>query len=371
MALRANITGGVNGLLEADVVDGQDGYYKPRGLVTYQAPYFVETNRQTYATNETYGNQLAINGAVTGATDAIHDGTDTTIWTATNLSGTNFIFDSTTVAKTGTKSIDATNTVDSDVALFTRSAPATLATYSSLTGSIYLVDWSLSGSKIVNVSFRLGGVSISGSVDIGQYINVEVIGSWQNFVIPFSAFGITGATVDEMTVTTVDVGPGKAPSYYLDDMKLSAGAGTIYTVAPTTSDVLRVYGFSWTIVDALTIPLVNGTTTGLSYNKFGGLTALPNGILTRRIQFNVTGFSNSTKTHADIISGSNAELKAAWDDGTNTYLKFYTKFSAPVDLTPDGNDRYEFVVQDDLSGLISLTVRADAAVLTQPNGDTL
>jgi hypothetical protein len=60
-----------------------------------------------------------------------------------------------------------------------------------------------------------------------------------------------------------------------------------------------------------------------------------------------------------------------WDDGVNTYLKFYTKFSAPVDLSPAGGDRYEFVVQDDMSGLISLNIRADAALLTRPDGEPL
>ena len=70
-------------------------------------------------------------------------------------------------------------------------------------------------------------------------------------------------------------------------------------------------------------------------------------------------------------SATNAELKTVWDDGVNTYFKFYTKFASPIDLVPDGNDRYEFVVQDDLSGVVSLTVRADGSALTRPNGESL
>lgn len=371
MAIRANLTGGAGGLIEADVIDGTHRHYKPRGLVTYQMPYLYETNRQVFATNEDNGNNMAVNGAISGATDSIHNGTDTVVWTGTNLSGTNFIFDSTTVAHTGTKSISAVNTVNNNVALFTRSTPLTTTTYNSLTGSIYLDSWSTSGLKGVQLAFRLAGVVVSATIELDDYINTTSTGSWLNFVIPLSSFGITGGSVDELTVTTVDVGAGPPPDYYLDDLLFTEGAGVVYVIEPTGENVLRVYGVSWTLVTAGTVALANGTAIGISYNKFGTLSALTNGILTRRIQFNETKFTNSTTQNSDIISGSDAELKTIWDDGVNTYMKFYTKFASPVDLVPVGNDRYEFVVQDDLSSVVALTVRADASVLTRPDGESL
>ena len=371
MALRANITGGTGGLIEADVIDGANGHYKPRGLVTYQIPYLYEANQQVYATNEDNGNNMAVNGAITGASDSIHNGTDTIVWTGTNLTGANFIFNSTTVAHTGTKSVSAIDTVNNDVALFTRSAPLTVTTYNSLTGAIYLDSWSTSGLKGVQLTLRLAGAVVSNVVELADYINTDTVGSWLNFIIPLTAFGVAGSSVDELTVTTVDVGAGKAPDYYLDDLTFSAGGGIVYTIVPRSEDILRVHGISWTLVTAGTVALANGTATGVAYNKFGTLAALTNGILTRRIQYNVTRFTNSTTQNSDIISGSNAELKTVWDDGVNTYFKFYTKFASPVDLVPSGNDRYEFVVQDDLSGVVSLTVRADGASLTRPNGESL
>lgn len=371
MALRANITGGTGGLIEADVIDGTNGHYKPRGLVTYQLPYLDETNRQVFAVNEANGNDMAVNGSISGAVDGIHNGTDTVLWTASNLSGTNFVFDSTTQAASGTKSISAISTVNNDVALFTRSAPLTITTYNSLTGSIYLDSWSTSGLKGVRLNLRLAGVEVGVEVELADYINTDVTGSWLNFIIPLASFAVSGTSVDELIVTTVDVGAGPPPNYYLDDLTFTEGAGVVYTIAPNSEDILRVYGISWTVVTAGTVALANGTAAGVSYNKFGTLSELTNGILTRRIQFNITRFTNSTTKNSDIISGSNAETKEVWDDGVNTYMKFYTKFSAPVDLIPVGNDRYEFVVQDDLSSVVSLTVRADAASITRPSGETL
>lgn len=373
MAIKANIIGGASGLVEADVVDGREfeGHFKPKGLVTYNIPFFEEVNRQVYATNDTFGNKMAVDGSISGATDIVHNGTDTVVWTGSNISGTNFDFASTTVANGGTKSISAVDTVNNDTALFQRSAAISASTYVSLTGAIYISSWSTSGTKDVTIRIRLAGVDVSTPINLSDYINTESTDTWLNFIIPLNAFTVSSPTLDEITVTTVDLGAGPPPNYYLDDLTLTAGSGIVYTIRPTTEDVLRVYGISWTIIDAGTLALSNGTVRGLSYNKFGVASALSNGVLTRRVQFGITQFSNSTTQNSDIITGSDARLLESWDDGTNTYLKFYTKFASPVDLIPDGDDKYEFVVQDNLSGLISLTIRADAALLKRQNGDPL
>lgn len=369
MAIKSSIIGGVNGITEAQVFDGKsDEISKPRGLFVYQTAFETETNNQSFAVNDIHGSDMAVNGAISGATDGIHNGIDTALWTA---SGANFVFNSTTQAFTGTRSVDATSTVNNDQALFTRSTPVSLSTYSSITGAIYIDQWPTSGTKQVLIQLRLAGVVVSASVDIGNYINTSLSATWQRFVVPLTDLVVTSATVDEFTVTTVDIGAGQPMDYYLDDIALNAGSGLVYTVAPSNGNILRVYGISWTIVDNTTLALTNGTTVGLSYNKFGALSTLANGILVRRVQYNQTRFTNVVTNHSDIISGSNAKLEEAWDDGTNTFLKFYTKFAAPVDLSPKGGDRYEFVIQDDLSSLLRFQVRVDAATVTQPNGDSI
>lgn len=369
MSIKANLIGGANGNLEAEVLSGLSAEVpRPSGLYVYQSPYEIEVNRQAYAINDTTGNDMAVNGAVGGATDGIHDGTDSALWTGT---GADFTFNSTAQANTGTRSIDATASSNGDTALFTRASAVSVSTYASITGFIYIDSWATTGTKDVTLQFRLSGATVSSVVNLSDFIDVTAAGSWQAFIIPLTEFGISSATVDELVITTIDIGPGQPPNYYLDDLELTEGSGTIFTIEPPNGKVLRVYGFSWTIVDNTTIALTNGTTTGLSYNKFGSLTELTNGVLTRRIQYGDTRFSNVVTKHSDIISGSNARLLDSWDDGTNTLLKFYTRFAAPVDLSPNGNDRYEFVVQDDLSSLIEFNIRADAALVTRPDGETL
>lgn len=116
-------------------------------------------------------------------------------------------------------------------------------------------------------------------------------------------------------------------SSFDDDLQLQVATGSsgpqTYTVAPTADQILRVYGVSWTIVDAYIPATSAGSSLGLPYNKFGALTALTNGVLVRRIQDEGVLFTNVVHTHADIISGPGGRIEEMWDDGTNVYLKTY------------------------------------------------
>lgn len=371
MSLKTNIVGaGDNNY--AQVEDGfREGRYKPRGLVTYGLDYEFEVNAPRYAVNDTYGNRMNVNGTSSGGTDGIHDGIDSVLWTASALSGT-WVFNSTTQAFAGTHSIDATGTVDADQALFTRASPISPTSYNTVEGAIYIDSWSGSGTKDVTLQFRLAGAPVGSLVSLSGYINTTSTGSWQVFSIPISAFGFSGS-VDQLVVTTIDVGAGPPPNYYLDALKFqatSAGTGPqTFTIAPDYDELLRCYGISWTIVDNYTPATAVGGAIGLSYNKFGGLASLTNGVLTRRIQGNNILFANITSGHSDIITAANGQLTNFWYDGTNTYAKFYVRFGAPVDLNGRERDKFEFIVRDNLSSLVAFNVRVDGALVTRNNGE--
>lgn len=373
MSLKTNIVGAGNNQY-AHVEDGfREGRHKPRGLVTYGLNYEFEVNAPRYAVNDTYGNRMNVNGTSSGASDGIHDGIDSVLWTASALSGT-WVFNSTTQAFAGTNSIDATGTVDTDQALFTRASAIDPATYNTVEGAIYIDSWSSSGTKDVTLQFRLAGVPVGASINLSGYINTTSTGSWQAFSIPTAAFGFSG-NVDELVVTTVDIGAGPPPNYYLDALKFqatSAGTGPqTFTIEPDYDELLRCYGISWTIVDNYAPATAVGGALGLSYDKFGGLSALTNGVLTRRIQGQDVLFTNIAKGNSDIITAAGGELVEFWHDGTNTYTKFYVRFGAPVDLNGRERDKFEFIVRDNLSSLITFNVRVDAVLVTKNNGDVI
>ena len=362
MALKIEVTDG-NGGNRAEVVKDSDLVHPhPPGLMVYTHPYESQSNQVLIARNPDVGVEMNVDGSTGGTPDGVHNGTDSVYWTASNLSGNSFVFDSTAQANDGTKSIDATGTANNDEALFSRASALTFSGYSAFSGAIYIVSWPQNGTKEVRLRFRLAGTDLGGSVDLSDYIDINNTGAWQSFSIPLSAFALTGATLDQLVVTTVDIGAGAAPNYYLYTLQMeqAAGGGPVaFTLAPPLGEHVLVTGITIVLVDNFTVT----SNYDLSYNKFGGITGLTNGILVQRIQEEEVKFTGVFQDNLDLMQRSNAQIQALLSDGTNTLVRFHSEFPAPVELRSDTRDRYVFTVRDDLSGLISLQIRANGILI--------
>lgn len=356
-------------------VDGHPHKY-PAGVMTYTTPYRLERNRAISARDENGSSNMNVNGSVSGGTpDNIHDGTDSALWTGSNLTGSNFVFDSTTQAQAGTKSIDGSATVDNDAALFTRSSAIAHADYSALTGWIYITRWPGSGTKDVRIRFRLAGTDIGTEIDLSTYIVTGTQNSWQAFTIPISDFALSGVNMDEMVVTTVDLGGGQPPDYFLDGLSLSdvaGGAPVSFRVGPNSGEIILMHGFVYNMVFPWsTIATVAGATENfvanqfLTYNKFAHLSELTSGITVRRVQNEVVGFSNVIKNNWDLLKATNHEITIFAADDTNVMMKISTKFEAPVELDGETGDYYEFVINDDLTSLLEFEIRGRASTITE------
>jgi len=381
-------------MLKVEIADGNGGYraeirrrlnsdnkeMSPPGLMVYSDPYRLEENRPITAVDAGGSTAMNVNGSTAGGTpDAIHDGTDTTLWTASNLSGTNFVFNSTDPDSAADRSIDAVATVNNNEALLTRASTLTFANYTALTGNIYVDSWPTAGTKEVRFRFRLDGVDIGTTINLSSYINTGTQNTWQSFIIPLTEFALAGTDIDELVITTVDIGGGQPPNYYLDDLSLAStgatGSPTIYTIAPNGGETILIYGFVYNIVFPFNpTATVAGATENfvanqyLSYDKFAHLPTLPNGLTVRRIQDNNVGFSNIVTTNWDLLKATNHIIETFVSDGTNTMLKIATQFTGPVELNGNRGDRYEFIVNDDLTDLLAFEIRGRATTLTPATG---
>lgn len=355
------------------ITDIPDEY--PSGVVAYTTPFHHEANRPITAINESGSVEMAVNGSTAGGSpDRIHDGTDSALWTGSNLTGANFIFNSSTQAQAGTQSIDATASVNNDQALLTRSTPIAFSGLSALTGFIYVDSWLIAGTKEVTLQFRLGGVNSGGSINLSDFIVEESQNAWQSFVIPLTEFGLTGTEIDELVITTIDTGGGQPPNYYLDELILASAAGgtpVTFTVGPRAGETILIKGFVYEFVFPWDpTATVAGATENfaanqyLSYNKFCQLTELTNGLNVRRIQNDVAGFSNNVRNNWDLLKATNHVIETFFADGANTVMKVATHFEGPVELSAKTGDRYEFTVNDDLSSLIHFNIRGRAVTLT-------
>jgi len=319
-------------------------------------------------TNATYGVDMNQDPSYGGSPRLIYD-EDTgpaAEWTTSAVTGT-WTFDSTTQAYSGSKSIDATATVNEETMSLT-STSFDLSPYTTLTGHIYLTAWSTLGTKGVNIYGWDGGL-VGNSVDIGDYINTTELGIWQAFGIPLSAMGLTNSTIDSIRFTTVDIGPGLPPDYYLDRLDLQEIGGPIeYTMTPVEETWVYVDSIEVIMADAYAGVVDTGeanhypTMPGLSYDQLLGEGPLASGILYQRINAGGIEFSATIKQLSDMLQYPYSRLINTVSDGTNTMIAIHMGFGEPAILKAEDEDRLRIVIQDDLTGLLLLRMTAGGRV---------
>ena len=309
--------------------------------------------QSAFFTNPTYGADLNQDATVGGTPDIVHDGTDTTKWTATALSGT-WDFASTSVAHAGTKSVDGTGANNNSEAQFAKGSDLTIADYVSLTGWIYITRFDTRGTKHINIyGWDTGTVSqVSATLNIDDYVDTNTLGSWQQFSIPFADFGFTSPTLDAIRIKNIDIGGGPAPDFYLDDIQFEESGGSIiFSVGPEIGEIWRITSLTYTMVDAYAGTLADATMPNIPYDGFLSLGPLAIGSNIRRIQFGEAQFTATFKNLIDYINTPAPKVIASGSDGTNTWLRLEANFPHPIIFDGTKGDKYEFIVNDDLSGL--------------------
>jgi len=323
-----------------------------RALVVAQRALKNYQWAQRYLTNPTYGAEMAQNVTFGGAPEGVHDGTDTAWWTGSAIVGT-WTFNSAAQAHGGTKSVDATATVGGDIAQFLRGAGAVaLSGYTALTGWLFVTAWDTRGTKEIRLQGwdSTTGTAVGTSVVLGSYIDTTVLNSWQEFVIPLTDMSLEAASIDAFRLTNVDVGPGVAPTYYLDDFQIEqTGTPAAFSVEPEQG--------TWWYIDELAIFIVDAHTGGLAYNKILSQAALSAGLGLRQVGENGGTriiFSYNLKTLQDFLTLSGCRVVSSSGDGVNAYLALKVELGHAWVLKAEEDHRLELTVSEDLSGLVSL-----------------
>lgn len=336
--------------LGADVFDGEKG----KGLVTYTHPR-VSAIAQTKAfSNPTNGIDLNVDATFSGTPEGIHNGTDSSLWTASALSGT-WTFNSTAQANTGTRSVDATATVNNSTAQFEVGSPITASNYVALTGFIYIASVGTGGgNKEVELRFRLAGVNVSDIVDLSDFVSSAVTGVWQKFTIPLEEFAISSATLDQLTVTTISTN-GTPPDYYLDDIQLEEQGSAVYTVSADSQSIYKIRQLKITMADAYDSTLADASHQKIPYDSFLGVSSLDSGINFRLVSNEITRFDGQFRRHIDFVAFPGIEVESG-GDGTNTWVSYDVTFDPPAVLDSRTKDTFTITLADDLSGLLYFRV---------------
>lgn len=341
--------------------------HRQNGLVVYSEPLRDFPWVTKVALNDTYGANLAINVAFSGTPEVIHNGTDSAAWTGSNLSGTNFVFNSTAQAQAGTRSIDGTATVHNDQALLDRGSTTTASSWAGISGYIYLTAWSGSGTKDVGLQLY-NSASVGSQVGIGQFIDTTLLNTWQSFSIPMDEFNY-GGNMDGITIRTIDIGGGPPPDYYLDTVQLEETGGATFTIEPDPNTVLNIKKLVFTFTDADHTAIINSGSTSNqfsmqpnNYDEILGLGALATPVSVVK----ESAHENSSSVIDGGISSLGSLLISPYlsdiqmgGNGTGSWMRVTAEFPDNA-LTLDSRkiEYLSLFVFDDLTALTQFTVTA-------------
>jgi hypothetical protein len=304
--------------------------------------------------NDTFGIAMNQNIAFGGTPEIIHNGGSSVEWTGAAGAGSWNFADSGVVTLTAGE--------NGDNAIFTEETPTTVAMsgFTTLTGKITLTTFN-DTNHTFTVIFDLAGAPAGNSVNIDDYIDIGLLGTEQSFAIPKADLGLSNQLVDGFTILLIRIGGSKATVSF-DDIQLEAtGEPAVFVAKPPLGTQYHMSAFRMTIVDALSVTLLNNSMPNLSYNKILGLTALANGINIKRIQKNVVNFSATFRTIQDMMFGGLSIVDMVSDD-TNTMVVLEVALPEPIILNGDDEDFFSVTITDNLAGLVSLTAAARGAL---------
>ena len=352
----------------ASVTDGA-GEQHALIVATRQLKTFKNTIK--FFTNDDYGADMNKNGGFGGTPVKVHDGTDSVLWTATDIvGGAKTTFDSTDQNHTaaGTKSVKVDNPIVNDVYQFDKGSDLDCNGYVALTMWIYVdKDWA-NGDSISVYGWDTGtNLQIGTSVSLENYFDWGTFDIWQKIVIPLTDMGALAisTTLDALRITQSAV-DGKAPKYYLDDIQFEeTGTPIKFTVTPDKETWFHVKEFTISMADNIAGTLADATMPYLSYDKFLGA-VLISGLNYQRMQNGKLLFTQNVKNLMEFMQLPGTSITGQGSDGTNTWLTLKSEHMEPLLLKPENDDELSFTVSDDLSVLLHLRISAGGKTEYRP-----
>ena len=339
-------------------------------IATHPLKKYIENT--IFFSNDAFGINLAIPAGANGGTpELIYD--ENIEWLTSSVVGGGWVFTQTAVGSisphSGSIMLDATGTTHNDTMQFFNGDNLNLSTYDSITGWIYVTAWPVLGTKAINLLgwMSTGGIQVGVTVDIGTYIDIGLTNSWQKFTIPLGDMSLIGETIDALRITTIDLGGGSAPDYYLDEIEIQetptgdAISSTIFSIEPDIETWMHIDSFTFFFADDdFSTILADSTMPNIPYDSLLGIGPLSNGLVYNRfnedeiiVTETINQFSDLIRLPSTVVSGYG---------GTKTpggsWVSVVSPVAEPIILKPENKDKIRWVVSEDLSGLDLLYISA-------------
>jgi hypothetical protein len=330
------------------------------GLVVATRDHKTYATKTVFFTNDTYGREMAQDGAYGVGAVLIHDGTDTGAWTFSEPVGIKWVADSTAQFYAGAKSMLSDNTNVNDIMqVINNVGPGDdivlNGNYVAVTLWIYVGSSWITGDSF-SLYAHLNGSPVGNKVLLEDYFNFDDYDIWQYVNIPLTDMGLSTATIDAFRIENESRAGAKSPTFYIDEWYLQASGGAIeYIVQPDLGTWFHVTSFRTLFVDAYSADNADSTVPNLSYEKILGMTPTAGYVYRRFKEGNSDPFFEARITNLmDLLSFPSQTITDVISDGTNTLLALTDEYTArvPFVIKADDVDYLSFTVEDNFSQLL-------------------
>ena len=331
------------------------------GLVTLTTPLVPVRVFPASMVNDTYGRAMNQAIAFSGTPVRIHDGEDSSLWTATNIVGTKMDPNSTAQAQAGSQSIEVDNPSLNDVWEINSGGTQALGSYTAFSMYVY-VDKSWTTDSVEMYGWD-GGAEVGIRVKLEDYFDQSTFDTWHFMSIPLTDMELEASTIESLRMTLQTKTGGQAPKFYIDELILQETGDTAEFTppSPNPSEDFFISKIALSMADNVTSVVTNGTMPGLDYTKFLGVGPLAQGVLFEHVDDNETVISEVYDGIGDMLAAG-WEIESAVSNGTNTFVTVARVFVPPLVLKGyERGNHVSFIVRDDLSGLLSLTAQVQGA----------
>jgi len=345
-----------NGVSRVEVynpsIDNREG---EAGLTVYVRERDLHKNSLLPFLNADFGAAMNQDGEFGGTPIGIHNGTDSVLWTGTNVIGGKVTFDSTDAGRPsgGTKSVRVDNPASGDVWQFDKGSSQDLSGYVALTLNINIdKDWTEGDSVSIYGWDTTGSTQVGNKVLLENYVNTFDFDVAQVAAIPLADLGLTEQTVYAFRMQQEST-EGKAAKFYIDDFQIEeTGEPVEYRVTTNVQKTYLVDRLVLTIADVLSGTLTDGAgMTPLSYNKILDENSLASGIGLRKVVDGETDFSIVFSNIGDFLT-LGFKITNQMSDGTNVLITLEQEFDNPLRIKgPSDLNFIEFTINDNLTGL--------------------
>jgi len=205
MSFKSLIADGFGTGLIAHVHKFSGGKSKHAGVLTLQER-FIRFKADLFLVflNDDFGAAMNQNVAFSGTPEGIHDGGDSTLWTAAIVQGT-WDFADTTNPQAGTNCVSLTSGSNNDEATFADGTETDMGAHTVVTGQVRLETYDAVNNSIF-FQFQNNNVDVGNSINLNDFIDTGLLDAYQGFVIPKADFGLSTDTVDEIDISVTRTG---------------------------------------------------------------------------------------------------------------------------------------------------------------------